>query len=70
VSPTVQLQDLITEVLDPEAQARDAQAANCRELRLGQRARFALERDLLRLVPRRDRFQPADQSFELTRRKE
>ena len=43
----VQLEDLVVEVLDAEAEPRHADAADRRELGFGQRARLALERDLL-----------------------
>ena len=50
----VDLEDAVVEVLDAQAQARDAHLADRLQLVLGQRARLALEGDLFRLVPRRD----------------
>ena len=68
VRPAVQLEHLVAEILDAEAQARDAEAADDRQLALGQRARLALEGHFLGRVPRRDRLQPVHQPLELARR--
>ena len=54
----VQLEDVVVEVLDAEAEPRHAQVADRGELALGQRAGLALERDLLGRCPRRDGRQP------------
>ena len=64
----VHLEDVIVEVLDAEAEPRDAQLANGRELGLGQRAGLALERDLFGRRPRRDRRQPLHQPGQLPHR--
>src|SRR5262249_44980295 len=49
----VQLENPAVEVLDAEAEARDAEIPDRAELGLGQRARLTLERDLFRARPRR-----------------
>ena len=67
----VQLEDAIVEVLDAEAEPRDAGAADDVELGLGQRARLALERDLLGRASRaRSAVRRLDQRLELRRRQE
>ena len=68
--PAVQLQNPIVEVLDPQAQPGDAHLPNHFELVLGQRARLALERDLLGIFPRRQRGDSRDQALELLGREE
>ena len=55
VRAPVELEDLVVEVLDAQAETRDADAANGGQLGLGQRARLALERDFLRVAPRASR---------------
>ena len=70
VRAAVQLQDLVVEVLDAQTQSGHADAANRRELGLGERPRLALEGDLLGVLPWRHGGQPADQAFELLRREE
>src|SRR5262245_49516066 len=47
----VQLEDVIVEVLDTEAQARHADVTDHRQLRLGQRTRLALEGHFLGAIP-------------------
>ena len=47
VRPAVGLENRVVEVLDAEAEARDADLADGRELALAERARLALEGDLL-----------------------
>ena len=66
----VDLEDVVVEVLDAEAEARHAHLADRRELRFGQRARFTLEGDFFRRRPRRQRREPLHQSAELRRRQE
>src|SRR5690606_30379589 len=58
------------EVLDAEAEPRDAEAPDRLQLRLRERARLALERDLLGRVPRGDRGETPDERLELARREE
>ena len=65
---SVQLENAVVEVFDAEAQARDAEPPDHRQLALGQRARLALEGDLFGLVPRRHRAQALHQPLELLRR--
>ena len=55
VRAAVELEDAIVEVLDAEAEARDAQLADRRQLGFGERAGLALERDLFGVRPRRRR---------------
>ena len=52
VSAAVHLEDVVVEILHAEAQPRDTDLAQHLEFLLAQRARLALERDLLHLVPR------------------
>ena len=52
VGAAVLAQDGVVEALDAERQARHADVADRLELRAGERARLALERDLLGAVPR------------------
>ena len=70
VRPAVQLEDPVVEVLDAEAEPRDAHLADRLELRLGQRARLALEGDFLRCRPRGRRSQAIDEPLQLRGRKE
>ena len=71
VRAAVELEDVVVEVLDAEAQPRDADVADRLELGLGQRARLALEGDFLGAVPRRDRRSAAStRPLELLRREE
>ena len=70
VCASVQLQDVVVEVLDAETEPRDAHVANRGELGLGERARLALERDLASGRPRRCGRQPVDQPPELPDREE
>ena len=65
MGPAVDLQDVVVEVLDAEAQARDANLPDGLELVVRQRARLAFERHLLRLVPAQDRLHPVGQVLEL-----
>ena len=48
---TVELEDVVVEVLDAQAESGDADFLDGFELVLLQRARLALERDLTGLVP-------------------
>src|SRR6185295_17713073 len=64
----VDLEDAVVEILDAEAQTRDAHSPDGGELRVGQRARLALEGDFFGRRPRRHRGEPADQALELLRR--
>ena len=66
----VNLEDAVVEILDAEAQARDAHVADRGQLRLGQRARFALERDFFGTVPRRAAVDAFDQARQLRGREE
>ena len=66
----VQLEDAIVEVLDAEAEARDAHLADRGELGFGDRAGLAFERDLFGAVPRAVRIEPADEALQLLRRQE
>jgi hypothetical protein len=65
VRPPVDLENAIVEVLDAQAQARDAEAANDLQLLLTERARLALERDLGRAAPIRSPREPRHETFEL-----
>ena len=66
--PAVELQNLRLEVLDAEAQPRDAELAERLELVLLQRARLALEGDFAGCVPRHDRFAAASSGRRVARR--
>src|SRR4029450_13288459 len=70
VRPAVDLEDVVVEVLDAEAEARHAHLPDRGELALGQRAGLALEGDLLGARPRRERAQPSHEALELLRREE
>jgi hypothetical protein len=63
-------EDVVVEVLDPQAKAGHAEPANYRELGLGERPGLALEGNLLRGVPRRYRGEAFDQPLELLRGQE
>src|SRR5207302_9757241 len=65
---SVDLEDSIVEVLDAEAQPRDAQPPYGRQLGFGERSRLALEGDFVRAGPRGGRRQPRGKRFELLRR--
>ncbi len=64
----VELENVVVEVLDPEAQTRDAQAPDRGQLALGERSRLALERDLFSVVPWATAREPFDEPVELLRR--
>ncbi len=66
----VQLEDPVVEVLHAEAQAGHPDAADGRELGLRDRARLALERNLVSRAPRAVRRHPRDERFELAGRQE
>ena len=68
MSPAVQLQDLIVEVLDAKTQPCHTQPTNHRQLRGRQCARLTLECNLLGLVPAGLRGQPCHEALELTGR--
>ena len=68
MGPAVLLQHVVVEVLDAQAQPRDAQLAERLDLRLGERARLALEGDFFGLVPVDVRPQPLDQRRAAARR--
>ena len=70
VRAPVQFQDVVVEMLDAETEPRDAHPANRAELRLGERPGLALERDLARGRPRRDRRQAINETLELPDRQE
>ena len=70
VRAPVDLEDAIVEVLDAQAQARDPHLPDRLQLVLGQRPGLALERDLFRLVPRRDGGEVLHQPLQLVRRQE
>src|SRR5207244_4491812 len=65
----IDLQDVIVEILDPQAQPRHPQTANRLELMIGQRAWLALKCDLLCLVPRQQLLHAVGQVPELVHRK-
>jgi hypothetical protein len=65
VRAAVHLENVIVKVLDAKAQPRDAQIANRGELRLGERARLALEGDFFGRRPRRRRRQPLNEAAQL-----
>ena len=67
---SVEFQDFVAEVLDAEAQTRDADAANGGQLRLGQRPGLALEGHFLRVAPRGHGVEASDETLELFRRQE
>ena len=66
----VQLENVIVEVLDAEAEPRHAHVANGGELGFGERAGLALERDFFGRRPRRDGRQPLHQAAQLPHRQE
>ena len=68
VRAAVQLEDLVVEVLDAQAQPGHADAANRRQLGFGDRSWLALERDFLGILPGCRCRQSSDQAFELLRR--
>ena len=68
VRAPVDLEDVIVEVLDAEAETRHAHLANGGELGFGERAGLALERDFLGRCPRRDGRQPLHESAQLPHR--
>ena len=68
VRAVVGLEDVGVEVLDPQAQARDAEVAQQLDLALLQGAGLALERDLLGRGPGQARAQPAEELLELLAR--
>ena len=70
VRPPVQLEDLVVEVLDAQAEPRDPDVVDRAQFRLGDRARLAFERDLLGRRPRRMRGEPAHERGQLPRREE
>ena len=47
----VDLEDMIVEVLNPQAQTGDAEVPNGAQLVVGERAWFAFKRDLLGVIP-------------------
>ena len=62
-------EDVVVEMLDAEAQPRNADFAERVNFGLGERARLAFERDFLGGVPRDVRPQAIDEPFELARAK-
>src|SRR5205823_5181927 len=65
VRAAIQLENPVVEVLDAEAEPGDPHAADRGELALRERARFALERNLLGILPRRDLRHPLHEPLEL-----
>ena len=68
MSPAIQLENVVVEILDAQAEAGDADAVNGRQLALGERAGLALERDFLGMAPAAGGGEPADELLELTHR--
>src|SRR5262249_34329059 len=66
---TVDLENVIVEVLDAEAQARDTHFADRTELVIRQCAGLGLERDLARVVPRQQPLHAVRQKAKLVGRK-
>ena len=65
MSPAVLAKDVIIEMLDAEAQPRDADFAKRVDLGFRERARLAFESDFLGRVPRNVCPQPIDQPLQL-----
>src|SRR6185503_10550032 len=65
VSAVVDLEDVGVEVLDPEREARDAEARELGQLDLRERARLALERHFFDLVPGEGRAHALEQLLQL-----
>ena len=61
----VDFENVIVEVLDAEAQPRDAEIANRLELVVGERAGFGFERDFLRRVPWEQTLHPVGEELQL-----
>src|SRR4029079_7398271 len=68
--PPVDLENVVVEVLDAEAEASHAHLADRGQLALGERDQLALERDLLGVLPRRHRGEASDETLELLGRQE
>jgi hypothetical protein len=56
VRAAVDLQDVVVEILDAQAEARDSQVFDDLEFAFGERSGLALEGDLLGFIPRQQRF--------------
>src|SRR5947208_1752712 len=61
----VDFEDVVVKIFHAQAQARDAHLADRLEFVAGQRARLALERDFLGLVPRQHGLHAVGQMTEL-----
>ena len=62
---SVDLQDVIVEVLDAEAEPRDAEFANGLQLVVSERAGFCLEGDFLHLIPREQSLHAVGEELQL-----
>ena len=65
MSPAVDLEDVILEVFDAQAQPGDSHLTDRRQLVIGQRPGLTLEGHFLHLVPGEDGLQPLRELFEL-----
>src|SRR6185295_9736025 len=65
---SVDLEDVVIEVFDPQAEAGHAQVLDRAKLRLGQCSRLALKSDLFGLVPWQNPLHRIDEAGELARR--
>jgi hypothetical protein len=66
--PTVDLEHMIIEILNTQAQSRHAHLPDRLEFVIGQGSRFTFERDLLHLVPGQDRLHSIGQELQLVDR--
>src|SRR5688500_963034 len=70
MSPAIRFENAIVEVLDAQAEPRDTEFLERFQFMLLQRARFALEGDLLGAPPRHDGLQLLEESTKLSRAQE
>jgi hypothetical protein len=66
--PPVDLENMVVEILNAQAQTGDADLLDRGELPRIQRPGFGFKRDFLRRIPRQDRFQPIREFTQLFRR--
>ena len=67
MGPSIHFQDVVIEMFDAQTQASDSNFANGAKLVVGQRARFALECDLLSLIPWQESLHSIGQKTQLLR---